>query len=369
MHIVCLRRPSQPGLERVNGITVHRQPMRRVRGSAARYLVQYGVFTALACLSVARLHLRRRLTVVEIDNMPDLLVLAAVIPRLSGARVVHYVMDTMPELWMELRGVDASHPLVRALTLLERMATSLADRVVVTQELPRRMLVARGVAPRKLAVVLNTADESVFVRGSTCVRPGVRRPGFRVVTHGSVLERYGIEVLCDAVSELAASVTGLRVDVYGEGEDLERLADRVHQRGVADRFRLHGFVPQGQLLSALEEADAGYVGMLNNLSLPNKLMEFVALGVPAVVARWPVFEQYFPETSVTYFRVGIPTTSHGPCRRSTTIRYAALERAAHARALFDAAYGWHIQRDRYLSVYHGLLNGRAGGRWTFASGP
>ena len=117
VHIVCLRRPSQPGLERVNGITVHRQPMRRVRGSAARYLVQYGVFTALACLSVARLHLRRRLTVVEIDNMPDLLVLAAVIPRLSGARVVHYVMDTMPELWMELRGVDASHPLVRALTL------------------------------------------------------------------------------------------------------------------------------------------------------------------------------------------------------------------------------------------------------------
>ena len=47
--------------------------------------------------------------------------------------------------------------------------------------------------------------------------------------------------------------------------------------------------PQGELLAALARADVGYVGMLCDLMLSNKLVEYVATGVPAVVARWPTF--------------------------------------------------------------------------------
>jgi hypothetical protein len=89
--VVALRKANQPSRERLDGVEVHRLPVQHVRGSTLRYAWEYASFALLAFLTVAWLHLRSRFRVVEVDNMPDLLVFSALVPKLFGARVILYI--------------------------------------------------------------------------------------------------------------------------------------------------------------------------------------------------------------------------------------------------------------------------------------
>ncbi|HEV8636013.1 MAG TPA: glycosyltransferase family 4 protein [Chloroflexota bacterium] len=351
--VVALRRPNQPARETLNGVDVHRMPVGHRRGSALRYAWEYAAFAILAFLQVTLLHLRKRFRIVEVDNMPDPLVFTALVPKLTGARVLFYIFDNMPELLMVTRRFSERHPAVRLLAFLERISAAFADRVVVTQETARRVLQARGVPADKLVVVLNCPDEGVFVPEPP--RRKERRDGaFELVTHGAILERYGVQVLIEALPAIAARVPEARLQVFGEGEhrrELEALAER---KGVAHLVRFRGLVPIDELIANLRRADAGYAGMLCDNMLSNKLVEYVALGVPAVVARWSTFEHYFSDDAVAYFR---PGEADDLARAIVAVHREpelARVRAERASELYRF-YRWPVQRELYLGVYADLV--------------
>src|SRR5205807_4958117 len=74
--------------------------IRRARGNFLRYLFEYFTTGLLGGLKLAQLNFRSRLDVVHVHNMPDILVLAGIIPWLSGSKLVLDVHDPMPELYM-----------------------------------------------------------------------------------------------------------------------------------------------------------------------------------------------------------------------------------------------------------------------------
>jgi glycosyltransferase involved in cell wall biosynthesis len=362
--VIALRRPGQPAQEVLNGVEVRRLPVEHIRGSALRYAWEYSAFALLAFLTVTWLHLRKRFRIVEVDNMPDILVFSALVPRLTGAKVILYIFDNMPELYAYLRQVSHAHPVVRLLAFLESVSARFADRVLVTQEFPRRMVLARGVPADKLTVVLNCADDNLFKRSARSKEvvnaDGAARP-FEIVSHGAILERYGIQVLVDAMPAITREIPQARVQIFGSGEYRSELEEQARRNGVADRIHFRGFTPLDELLSTLAGADAGYVGMLNDLVLPNKLMEYVSLGVPVVVSRWPTFEYYFPDDAATYFEPGDPED----LARAIISMYRDPERA-NARAgrawQMYQRYQWPVQREVYLGVYSNLIAERGEGR-------
>ncbi len=351
--VVALRRPGQAPRETINGVRVYRLPVAHRRGSVLRYAWEYGAFTTLATLTVAALHLRRRFAVVEIDNMPDSLILAGLFPKITGAKLVFYIFDNMPELLAYLRGWPLNHPLVRLLGWVERAAAGLADRVMVPHERARQIVVGRGTPESRVTVVLNTADGRVF-RPRTSAGSGPDG-SFTVVTHGAVLKRYGIQVLIDALPEVITEVPGAEVHIFGEGEYRAALEARAKALGVDGSVKFRGFVPLDELLTGLSNARAGYVGMLNDLTLPNKLMEYVALRIPVVLARWKAFQTYFPEGAVYYFD---PGDSRELAQALLSIYRHPEEATAKVRCASElySRYSWEVQRKKYLGVYEGLLN-------------
>jgi glycosyltransferase involved in cell wall biosynthesis len=351
--VVCLRRNGQKSRELLNGVEVYRLPVEHHRGSIPRYLWEYLAFFALAFGMVALLHVRKSFRVVEVDNMPDLLVFAATVPKLCGARILLYIFDNMPELFMVTRRVASGHPIVRVLGWLERVSASVADRVVVSQEVARRVVEKRGVPASKMAVVLNCPD-AAFSRPRRQPLPRTQAHKFEIVTHGAIVERYGIQVLLDAFPTIAAHIPDARVTVYGVGEYLPELETRARALGIADRVHFAGFLPVEELVGPLAEAEVGYVGLLCDLMLPNKLMEYVALGVPAVVARWPTLTHYFSDDSVTYFNPGNADSLADAVLAIHRDPAAAREKAARALSLLDR-YGWTTQRQLYLAIYADLL--------------
>jgi len=141
-----------------------------------------------------------------------------------------------------------------------------------------------------------------------------------------------------------------RCQIFGEGEYRAALEARARERGVADNVVFRGYAPQSELLGALARADVGCVGMLCDLMLSNKLVEYVTVGVPAVVARWPTFGEYFPAGTVSYFPPG-----DADALADATIALAqdpdrARQQAASATTR-NAHYRWLIQQRAYLAIY------------------
>lgn len=351
--VIALRHPGQPWRECLNGVEVYRVPLQHQRGSLLRYVWEYSAFFVLAAGLVTALHVRRAFQVVEIDNLPDVLVFSAFVPRLLGARIILYIFDNMPELLMVTRGLSQRHPAVRLLGQLQRISATFAQHVIVPNEATRCLVASRGVGAEKITVVLNCPDERVFqdAPGHAETRPSA---GFEIVTHGTILERFGIQVLLEAMPRILSAIPDARVRIVGRGEYRAKLEALARRRGIHDRVEFQDWVPPERLPGLLRQAHVGYVGMLCDLMLSNKLMEYVALGIPAVVAQWPAYAPYFPEDTVRYFTPGNPEAVAAAVIAIHRDPADARARADRARALYQE-YRWRVQRDRYLGVYRAEL--------------
>src|SRR4051812_22581734 len=96
--LICTREAGQPLFERGDAGTIYRLPVPHRRQGYLGYAVEYTAFCLLALLLLTALHLRRRFAVVQVDNLPDLLILAALPARLLGARIVLFFYELTPEI-------------------------------------------------------------------------------------------------------------------------------------------------------------------------------------------------------------------------------------------------------------------------------
>ncbi|HXG39442.1 MAG TPA: glycosyltransferase family 4 protein [Candidatus Limnocylindrales bacterium] len=360
VEVFCLRGGSDRPEDVVEGVVVHRLPVRRRKGAgASSQLLEYAAFFAFAAARLTARHLRRRFDVVQVHNLPDFLVFAAAVPKLLGTPILLDLHDLMPEFYMSRFGRGPDSPAVRLVRLQERLACAFADRVITVTELWRRALVERGVPAAKVGVVMNLPDEATFVRPTRMPERADER--FRLIYHGTFAHRYGIDVAIRAVARLRDELP-VELIVHGVGEALPELRRLASELDVTDRVRFSTtLVPAVELPSLLVQADAGVVPYRRDVFtdgiLPTKLLEYVALGIPAIVSRTPVVEQYFDDSMVRFVEPGdvedlaaaIRELAGDPARR------AAL---ASAAARFGERHNWRRQSAEYAELVAGLADRR-----------
>src|SRR5436190_17234897 len=84
--VIALRREGQAARDQVGGVFLHRIQRRTVtETNASQYLVKLLWFLVKAGSVLTFLQLRSRFDVVHVHNVPDFLVLAAIVPKLTGA--------------------------------------------------------------------------------------------------------------------------------------------------------------------------------------------------------------------------------------------------------------------------------------------
>jgi glycosyltransferase involved in cell wall biosynthesis len=263
----------------------------------------------------------------------------------------------MPEFFATKFGRPIGHPLVRLAARAEQMSIRLADHVLTCTEEMRQAFVGRGAPPDKITVVLNSADESVFNRNRSTLPNPAR---FTLISHGSIEERYGLDLVVRAVAALRTEIPGIRLEIFGEGAfrlALERLVDELQCRDLV--WLSDGFVPMPDLLDALARADVGLVAMradaFRDLTHCNKMYEYLTLGLPVISSRTRSVRAYFPDDALQYFTPGdvddlaraIRELYADPVRRRQLVRNAT-------RALDP--YRWPHQRALYRSVVDDLLD-------------
>jgi glycosyltransferase involved in cell wall biosynthesis len=347
--VVAMRNRGEPSQERVDGVAVFRLPIAHMRGAGARAAArEYLGFTVLASARIARLAARRRYDVVHVHNPPDFLALGAVVPKLLGAKMIFDVHDLSPDMFaMRFGGRRGFRLADYVLRLLERWTANLADEVVTVHEPYRRELAARGVAPDKITVVMNTLDERLLPARRVS-RDG---DGFRIVYQGTVTPPYGVQLLVEAVASLVHDVPEVRLEIYGDGDSLPEIRSVAARLGVSKHLRLsESFLPHAEVLGRIMGASVGVVPNLptplNRFALSTKLFEYVALGVPVVSADLPTIREHFSGSEILFFTAGDVDALTAALLEIHRDPGTAAARVAAARRRY-AEYRWSVQASRY----------------------
>lgn len=350
--VVALRRKSERQEEEVGGVRIRRLGGEHRHGTGfAAMAAEYLSFTLRAALASARLARRRRYQVVEVHNPPDFLVLAAIGPRLLGARLVLDVHDLASDMFsMRFEHRPGARLADRILRMVERWAARTSSAVLTVHEPYRQELVARGVPGEKVTVVMNSLDERLLPTSP----PARDSSAFRVVYHGTVTPHYGVTLIVEALALLHGKIPELEVQIYGEGDAIPALRSLADSLGVSDALWISdGFLPRDQVLRAAQGASAGvipnFATRLNRFALSTKLFEYVALGVPVVSSDLPTIRRHFSDDEVLYFRPGDPTALAAALSQVQADPERTRLRVAAARARYEE-YRWERSARAYVEV-------------------
>ncbi|GAA2296867.1 glycosyltransferase family 4 protein [Streptomyces kunmingensis] len=268
----------------IDGVRIHRYPLRAATGGPAGYLREYGSalwHTARLARKVGPVH------VVHACNPPDLLFLPALRLKRLGAQFVFDQHDLVPELYLSRfdRGEDL---LYRAVCALERLTYRAADIVLATNESYRDVAVGRG----------GKRAEDVFV-----VRSAPQTDRFQPVPPEPELKRGKPHLLCylgvmgpqDGVDYALRSLAKLRDELgrtdwhavfVGSGDAHDAMVELAGQLGLSEQVEFTGRIPDADLVRYLSTADVCLSpdprNPLNDVSTMNKVLEYMAMGRPVV---------------------------------------------------------------------------------------
>lgn len=352
--VVATRRRGEPADEDVEGVRVRRLRTEHRRGLGLSGMVrEYAGFALLAAIELRR---SERFDVVHVHAPPDFLVGAALVQRRRGARVILDVHDLSTDMFAMRFGNRFGASLAnRLLRFVERIATRAADAVVTVHEPYRRELEQRGVAPQKLTVLMNSVDESHLPTTGRGISPS---NGFRVVYHGTITPTYGVDVLVRAAARAAATIGRLRLELYGEGDDLPAVLSLAADLGLSERLSAsNGYLPHKHVLELIVGASVGVVPnrptRLNRFALSSKLFEYVALGVPVAVADLPTLRAHFSDAEVRFFRAGDDGALAEALLEIASDPDGARQRASAALTRYQA-YRWPGQARRFVELLDSL---------------
>jgi glycosyltransferase involved in cell wall biosynthesis len=360
VEVMCLRDQNQEPFETVDAVSVHRLPLQRRRGGKLRYLWEYLAFIVMAFSRLSALHPRHRYQVVHVHNMPDILVASAIIPRLWGAKIILDLHDPMPEAYMAKYHLPDAHPVIRTLRFLERLSIRLAHLVLTPNISFRNLFISRGCPPEKIEVIMNSPQERFFSLDASepLPRTRVKREGFVLMYHGTIIERYGLGKALEAIASVRDRIPGLVLQVYGDGDSVESFLKRVTELDMDDIVHYHGRAAPEVIAAAIKSADVGLIpnehSLHWDLAVPTRLFEYLSLGKPAIVPRTRGILDYFDEQSVCYFESGNAQS----LAQAILDAYLQPERmqAVLARGMaINQQYRWKLQAEKLIGLVTGLI--------------
>jgi glycosyltransferase involved in cell wall biosynthesis len=312
VEVLCLRQDaSEPKREIYNGVSIRRISLKRRRGGKFSYVFQYSAFLVISFAILAFRSLTRRYDLVHVHNMPDILVFAALVPKIFGAKVVLDLHDPMPELMMTIYGMTPESFGVRLLKKFERWSINFADAVLTVNQACKKLFTARGCAPEKVHVVMNSPDEGIFKYRDTQRIPfeHSRAKPFVIMYHGSLVERHGLDIGVSALDIVKQTVPHAELRIYGQSTPfLEQVLNSARSAGLEKSVRYFGPKTLEQIVEAIDECDVGIIpnrrSIFTEINTPTRIFEYLSRGKPVIAPAVPGIQDYFSDGQLVFFELG-----------------------------------------------------------------
>ena len=273
-----------------------------------------------------------------------------------GAKIILDIHDPMPNTFASKFKSGDKGVFFKLLLWQEKLSAWYADRVLTVHDPVKDLiLVKHGLPSDSIQVIANFADDQVFT-----LNPDYKADGrLRLIFHGTILERYGLRTLVQALS-VVRNRDKMSVKIIGEGDFSGELKRLIAASGLENFVRFDNrFYPMHDIPRIISDANIGLVPLeissMTNYALPLKMLEYISMGLPVITVRNAAISYYFGEADCLYYQPG----------DSESLRMV-LDRAAedpsllmhyHQKAVsLREKFCWSNEKKKYLSLLRGVSN-------------
>jgi glycosyltransferase involved in cell wall biosynthesis len=302
---IALRQKGQPFKATLNGVTVYRIQGREINERTKfDYLFRILLFLFNSTIFIGLRHLRKKYKMIHIHSVPDFEVFAAIIPKIFGAKVILDIHDIVPEFYASKFHSGADSLLSKALKVIERICCSFSDHVIISNHIWGERLVERSVPKRKCSVILNYPDTHIFNRTRLKEDSGK----FILMYPGTIAWHQGIDLAVRAMAILKEKNPAIEFHIYGKGPEENNVIKLIEELGVGSTVKVLGGASMEKIAEKMMSVDLGVVPKrgdnFGGEAFSTKILEFMALGVPVLIAETRIDRYYFNEDLVTFFKGG-----------------------------------------------------------------
>jgi glycosyltransferase involved in cell wall biosynthesis len=351
-----LRQRGQHVRSELNQVAIYRIQQREINEKTKfDYLIRLCFFLINSCLFITWRHLRKPYDLIHVHSVPDFEVFAALFAKLMGAKVILDIHDIVPEFYASKFHAGKNSAVSKVLQVIEWLCCSFSNHVIISNHIWHKRIIARSVKKEKCSVILNYPDPYIFSR----TKQKKESDKFIIMYPGTIAWHQGIDIAVNAMSIISEKNPNIEFHIYGKGPEEVNIARLISESGLADFVKLKGLLPLDDIVNKMMDADLGIVPKrgddFGGEAFSTKILEFMAIGVPVLIARTIIDEYYFNDNLVTYFKCGDEKDL-----AEKTLYLAsnpAILKQQSVRGLeYASQNNWDVKKQEYLDIVEKLLS-------------
>jgi glycosyltransferase involved in cell wall biosynthesis len=238
---------------------------------------------------------------------------------------------------------------------LERSCVQKVDHIIVVVEESADRVAALGVPRSKLTVVSNTPPLARL--GGERIVSDARHDGVDVVYMGNLEVVRGLIESVDAIAQLKSKGVKTRFRVIGRGRDESLIKQRCAEQGLGPTdIEFLGYIESHrEALAIVSASDVGLMPHRKNESwdttIPNKLFDYMAAGLPVVSSNAAPCERILRETSAGETFVSGDSAGIARAIEAVADPTVGAEMGAAGRRAVKERYNWEHDTDVLLGVF------------------
>jgi len=284
--VISPRPPGEPEYMELEGVHLYRYPMPPPTKSVLSFLYEFSYCWLQTWRLARRVWKERGFDVIHTCNPPDTFWLIGRFYKRKGVKFVFDQHDLCPELYESRFG--RRDLFYKGLLWLEKQTYRTADGVIATNESYRRVAMERGgVPPDRITIVRSGPSASRFqrVQPDPVLKRGRKYLGVYLGVMGA---QDGVDYLLRAIDHVVHTFNyhDCHFALIGSGDMYPDLVKLAHQLKLDDFVEFTGRIPDADLLRYFSTADIALapdpLNPLNDVSTMNKIIEYMAVGLPIV---------------------------------------------------------------------------------------
>lgn len=356
IHLITRNKKNLAREDVINGVRVHRLPFHQ------NSLFSIPLFFNPVWTSQVKQIIREnRIEAIHVHDLP-LAPLGISVGKKFKIPVIYDMHENYPavmEIWRQKSLVHLTIRNPKFARRLDQYCQKQADRIIVVIDEQRDNLIAQGIDPAKIFVVSNTVDlERIHDLKPDPTIVDKYKDYFTLLYFGGFSRDRDLETPILGIKQLIHTIPNIKMVLVGSdaSDYATELRALVAENQLQKYIEFIDWVPFERVASYIAAADVGIDPrpdyFCNNTTIPHKIFQYMALGLPLVVSDAKPMARIIREAqSGEVFKSKDPVAFTDAVK---TVFQAKTDYAQNGRKIILEKYNWQNSSQELLKLYQTL---------------